>query len=193
MMRKDKEKYINQQCKRIEDNSITNSVKDLYQGVKSLTNKFKPSIDTIKDENGKILGEAEEVQERWAQYSTDLFKRNPNIVVPQHAFLVNDEEELPTLYSEVAKAINELKANKSPGFDDSTAELVKCGNKNVANYFLKLCTSIWVKKKLPDDWTKSVFIPIPKKGDTLQCCNDRTIALISHCSKILLKIIAGRM
>ena len=40
---------------------------------------------------------------------------------------------------------------------------------------------------------KSVFVPIPKKGDTLQCCNNRTIALISHCSKLLLKIIAGRM
>ena len=193
MMRRDKEKYINEQCKRIEDNFITNSIKDLYQGVKNLTNKFKPTIDTIKDEYGKILGEAEEVKERWAHYSTDLYKKNPNIVVPQHTFVVNDKRELPPLYSEVAKAINELKANKSPGFDDITAKLVKCGNKNVVNYFLKLCTLIWVKKKWPDDWTKSVFIPIPKKGDTLQCCNSRAIALISHCSKILLKIIASRM
>ena len=147
MMRRDEEKYSNEQCKCIEDNSITNSIKDLYQGGKNLTNKFKPTIDTIKDENGKILGEAEEVKERWAHYSTDLYKKNPNIVVPQHTFLVNDKEELPPLYSEVAKAINELKANKSTGLDDITAELVKCGNKNVVNYFLKLCTLIWVKKK----------------------------------------------
>ena len=193
MMRRDKEKYINDQCKRIEDNSITNSIKDLYQGVKNLTNIFKPTIDTIKDETGKILGEAEEVKERWARYSTDLYKKNPNIVVPQHTFVGNNKEELPPLYSEVAKAINELKANKSPGFDDITAELVKCGNKTVVNYFLKLCTLIWVKKQWPDDWTKSVVIPIPKKSDTLQCWNNRTIALISHCSKILLKIIASRM
>ena len=150
-------------------------------------------IDTIKDENGKILGEAEEVKERWAHYSTDFYKKNPNSAVPQHSYVVNDKRELPPLYSEVAKAINELKANKSQGFDDITAELVKCGNNNVVNYFLKLCTLIWVKKKWPDDWTKSVFIPIPKKGNTLQCRNNRTIALISHCSKILLKIIASRM
>ena len=64
---------------------------------------------------------------------------------------------------------------------------------NVVNYFLKLFMLIWVKTKWPDDWTKSVFIPVPKKGDTLQCCNNRTIALISHCSKLLLKIVAGRM
>ena len=123
----------------------------------------------------------------------DFYKKNPNIVIPQHTFVVNNKEELPPLRSKVAKAINELKANKSPGFDDITAELVKCGDKNVVNYFLKLCTLIWVKKKWPDDWTKSVFIPFPKKGDTLQCCNNRKIALISHCSKILLKIIASRM
>ena len=76
MMGKDKENYINEQCKCIEDNSITNSVEDLYQGVKNLANKFKPTIDTIKDENGKILGEAEEVKERWVHYSTDLHKKS---------------------------------------------------------------------------------------------------------------------
>ena len=133
------------------------------------------------------------MKERWAQYSTDLFKRNPSIVAPQHTFVVNDNEEIPPLCSEVAKAINELKASKSPGFNDITAEFVKCGDKNVVNYFLKLCTLIWVKKKWPDDWTKSVFIPVPKKGGTLQFCNNRTIALVSHCSKILLKVIACRM
>jgi len=114
-MRRDKEKYIKEQCKWIEDNSITNSIKDLYQGVKNVTTKFKTTIDKIKDENGKILGEAEEVRERWARYSTDLYKKSPNIVVPQHKFLVNDKEELPPLYSAVANALKELKANKSPG------------------------------------------------------------------------------
>ena len=93
MIRKDKEKYLDEQCKRIDDNSITDSIKDLYQGVKTLTNKFKPMIHTIKNENGKILGEAEEVIERWAQYSEDLYKKNTNIIVPQHTFVVNDEEE----------------------------------------------------------------------------------------------------
>ena len=104
MMRRDKEKYINEQCKCIEDNSITNSINNHYQGVQTLANKFKPTIDRIKDENSKILGEADEMKERWAHYSTDLYKKNPNIVVLQHIFVVNDEEELPPLYSEVAKA-----------------------------------------------------------------------------------------
>ena len=60
-------------------------------------------------------------------------------------------------------------------------------------FFHKLCTTIWVNKKSPVDWVNSIFIPIPKKGDVLQCNNNRTIALISHCRKILLKIISNRM
>ena len=55
MMRKDKDRFINEQCQRIEEKFITNSVRDLYAGVKSLTSKFRPSIDTVKDDDGTIL------------------------------------------------------------------------------------------------------------------------------------------
>ena len=106
---------------------------------------------------------------------------------------LHDKEKFPPLYSEVAKAINELKANKSPGFDVITEELAKCGDKNVINYFLKLCTSIWLKIIWQDDWIKSVFMSNLKKGDTLQCCNNRTIPFISHWGKFLLKVTAGRL
>ena len=56
-----------------------------------------------------------------------------------------------------------------------------------------IIVKIWCEKIWPEDWLKSVFIPIPKSGDTQQCSNNRTIVLISHSSKILLKIIADRM
>ena len=57
----------------------------------------------------------------------------------------------------------------------------------------KLCTKIWKEEKWPSEWTKAVFVPIPKKGDLQQCTNYMTIALISHASKILLKIIKKRL
>ena len=82
---------------------------------------------------------------------------------------------------------------KSPGVDEVVAELIKNGGDHVITYFYRLCTLIWNKREWPDDWVKSIFVPIPKKGDIQQCCNDRTISLISHCSKSILKIIAGRM
>ena len=57
----------------------------------------------------------------------------------------------------------------------------------------KLFNKIWRTKKWPEDWKKAVFLPLPKKGDTRECANNRTIALISHTSKILLHIIAERI
>ena len=193
MMRKDKDKFINEQCQRIEEKFITNSVKDLYAGVKSLTSKFRPSIDTVKDDDGTILCESREVKRRWQDYCTKLYQKNCDIDGPQLPSFVDPKEEPPPLYSEVDKAVKELKNGKSPGVDEIVAELVKnCGDHIVA-YFYKLCTLIWNRKEWPDDWVKSIFVPIPKKGDIQQCSNNRTIALICHCSKVILKIIAGRM
>ena len=57
LMRKDKEKFINKQCQHLEENLIANSSKDVYQGVRRLTRKFNPRIDTVKDEDGTILYE----------------------------------------------------------------------------------------------------------------------------------------
>ena len=71
--------------------------------------------------------------------------------------------------------------------------MIKNGGKKVGMFYHKLCTKIWIKNKWPDEWGLSVFVPIPKSGDTLQCSNNRTISLTSHSSKTLLKIIAKRL
>ena len=79
LLREDKARQINEQCRKIEDNAVTNSVKDLYQGVRSLTNKSRPTVDTIKNENGEILCEGDRVRERWKEYCDNLYKKNMNI------------------------------------------------------------------------------------------------------------------
>ena len=56
-----------------------------------------------------------------------------------------------------------------------------------------ICQQIWKTQQWPQDWKRSVFIPIPKKGNTKECSNYRTIALISHASKVLLKILQARL
>lgn len=76
--------------------------------------------------------------------------------------------------------------------DEIPIELIKEGGENVAKFFHKLIITICETKEWLEDWTISVFLPIPKKGDTLECTNNRTISLISQCSKVLLKMIAGR-
>ena len=56
-----------------------------------------------------------------------------------------------------------------------------------------ICQQIWKTQKWPQDWKRSVFIPIPKKGNSKECSNYRTIALISHASKVMLKILQARL
>eukprot|EP00795_Rhopilema_esculentum_P008169 gene8169-14099_t len=124
MTRKDKNHQIDRVCKKIEENSITDSTRDLYRGIKDLTKKFKPTIDTIKDENGNALCNGDDVKERWKSYCEDLYKINDNLAHDNFAF-DQTEEEPPPLRSEIQKAINDLKNNKSTGIDEVAAELVK--------------------------------------------------------------------
>jgi hypothetical protein len=77
--------------------------------------------------------------------------------------------------------------------DEIPIELIKAGGDRTIREITRLCNQTWETGKWPRDWTKSVFIPLFKKGDARECENYRTIALISHTSKILLKIIHKRM
>ena len=102
-------------------------------------------------------------------------------------------EELEPLRSEVEWAINQLPLGKSSGNDAIHGEMIKASGEEGISIYHKLCTKIWKEEKWPSEWIKAVFVPIPKKGDLQQCTNYRTIALISHASKILLKIIMKRL
>ena len=162
--------------------------------MKNLTTKFQPTVDTIKDEEGKIQQDGPDIKNRWKLFCEDLYKRNDNISseVPNTSY-ENVELEPSPLYSEIEKAIKEMKSNKSPGIDDIPIELMKEGGENVTRFFHRLITIIWETKDWLKDWSKSIFLPIPKNGDSMECTNNRTISLVSQCSKILLKIIAGLM
>src|SRR6218665_797248 len=82
-----------------------------------------------------------------------------------------------------------MKDNKAPGQDGIPIELIKPGEDAMIKIITKICNNIWKTGKWPEDWKGLSFIPIFKKGDARSCDNNRTIALISHTSKILLKII----
>ncbi|XP_037781615.1 uncharacterized protein LOC119577982 [Penaeus monodon] len=90
--------------------------------------------------------------------------------------------------------MKEVGNSKSPGIDEMTAELIGNAGESVEYFFYKLCTGMWNEGRWPEDWVKSVFAPIPEKGDALQCSNNGTIALVGHSSKKFVgKIIAKEM
>ena len=101
--------------------------------------------------------------------------------------------EPPPLRSEVELALKQLTDAKSPGIDNIAAEIWKVRDEEGIDLMWHLCCSIWQKKEWPLDWCRVVFVPLPKKGNLKECANHRTISLICHASKVLLKIIIQRM
>ena len=102
-------------------------------------------------------------------------------------------QEPTPLLEEVDSAINSLKCGKSPGLDNIPSELLKCRMHEGTKALHFLCTRIWETCKWPDDWKLQEFVMLYKSGDPKNCSNYRTIALISHASKILLIVILNRL
>ena len=82
--------------------------------------------------------------------------------------------------------------NKASGGDGIPVELFQILKDDAVKVLHSICQQIWKSPQWPQDWKMSVFIPIPKKGNTKECSNYHTIALISHASKVMLKILQAR-
>ena len=83
--------------------------------------------------------------------------------------------------------------NKASGGDEIPVELFQILKDNAVKVLHSICQQIWKTQQWPQDWKRSVFIPIPKKGNAKECSNYRTVALISHASKVMLKILQARL
>ena len=83
--------------------------------------------------------------------------------------------------------------NKASGGDGIPAELFQVLKYDVVKELHSICQQIWKTQQWPQDWKRSVFIPIPKKGNAKECSNYHTVALISHTSKVMLKILQDRL
>ena len=83
--------------------------------------------------------------------------------------------------------------NKASGGDGITFELFQILKDDAVKVLHSICQHIWKAQQWPQDWKRSVFIPIPKKGNAKECSNYYTIALISHTSKVMLKILQARL
>ena len=103
------------------------------------------------------------------------------------------EDDHPIFRREVEAAVQSLKKRKSAGVDNVPAELVQAGGEDVITAFTTICNKIWQTGEWPTPWTQSLVITLPMKGNLQQCQNYRTISLISHPDKVILKIILKRL
>ena len=97
------------------------------------------------------------------------------------------------LEGEVKWALGSITKNKASGGGGIPVELFQIPKDDTMKVLHSICKQIWKTQKWPQDWKRSVFIPIPKKGNAKECSNYRTIALISHASKVTLNILQARL
>ena len=149
---------------------------------------------TIQDKSGKCLREENEILNRWTEYCSDLYnyetEGDPIVLdCPQ----IQDEEHHPILREDVEAAVKMLMMKKSAGIDNIPAELVQAGGETLIDILTAICNKTWKTGEWPTTWTQSLVITLPKKGNLQLCQNYRTISLISHPSKVMLKIILNRL
>ena len=90
-------------------------------------------------------------------------------------------------------ALESITTNKASGCDEIPVELFQILKNDTVKVLHSICQQIWKTQQWPQEWKRSVFIPIPKKANAKECSNYRAIALISHASKIILKILQARL
>ena len=106
---------------------------------------------------------------------------------------MNTDLEPDILECEVKWALESFTMNKASGGDGIPIELFQNLKDDAVKVLHTICQQIWKMQQWQQDWERSVFIPVPKKGNAKKCSNHRTIALISHASKVLLKILQARL
>ena len=148
-------------------------------------------MGSIKDRNGMDLTEAEDIK-KWQEYTEEFYKID--LHDPDNHNGVSTHLELDILECEVKWALGSITTNQASGGDGLPAELCQI----LKDDAVRCCTQYASKfgkpsNDQPQGWKRSVFIPIPRKGNAKECSNYRTVALISHARKVMFKILQTRL
>ena len=146
-------------------------------------------MGSIKDRNGINLTEAD-LMKRWQEYTEELYKKDLNGLDNHDDVITHLDPDI--LDCEVKWVLGSNIMNKANGGDGIPAELFQILKYDAVNVH-SICQQIWKTQPWPQDWKKSAFIPISKKGSAKECSNYCTVALISHSSKVVLRILQARL
>ena len=188
--RRDKKAFLSNQCKEIEENDRMGKTRDLFKKIRDIRGIFHAKMGLIKDRNGMDLTEAEDIKKGWQDY-TKLYKKD--LHDPDNHDGVITQLEPDILEWEVKRALGSMTMNKTSGGDGIPVELFQILKDDAMQVLHSICQQIWETEHWPQDWKRSVFIPVPKKGNAKECSNFYTVALISHASKVMLKILQARL
>ena len=174
---------------RIEENNRMGKTRDLFNKIRDTKGTFHAKMGSIKDRNGMDLTEAEDIKKRWQEYTEELYKKDLNDPDNHNGVITHLEPDI--LECEVKWALGSITTNEASGCDGIPVELFQILKDDAVKVLYSIYQQIWTTQQWPQDWKGSVFIPITMKGNTKECSNYHTIALISHASKVMLKILEG--
>ena len=137
------------------------------------------------------LTEAEDIQKRWQEYPGELYKKDLHDPDNHDGVLTHLEPDI--LECKVKWGLGSVTTNKASVSNGIPVELFQILKDDAVIVLHPICQQIWKTQQWPQDWKRSVFIPIPKKGNAKECSNYCTIAVISHASKIMHKILQARV
>ena len=148
-------------------------------------------MGSIKDRNCMDLTEAEDIKKRSQEYTEELYKKYLHNPDNHDGVITHLEPDI--LGCEVKWTLGNITTNKASGSDGIPIELFQILKDDAVKGLHSICQQIWKTQQWPQDWKRSVFVLIPKKGNTKECSNYHIIALISHPSKVMLKILQTRL
>ena len=137
--------------------------RDLFRKIRDTKGTFHAKMGSIKDRNGMDLTEAEDITKRWQEHTEELYQKNLHDPDNHDSAITHQEPDI--LEFEVKWALGSTTVNKASGGDGIQVELFQILKNNAVKVLHSICQQIWKIQQWPQDWKRSVFIPIPKKGN----------------------------
>ena len=161
--RRDKEAFLSDQCKGIEENNRIGKTRDHFKKIRDTKGLFHAKMGSIKDRNGMDLTEAEDIKNRWQE---ELYKKDPHDQDNHDGVITDLEPDI--LECEVKWALESITMNKASGGDGIPVELFQTLKDDAVKVLHSICQHIWKTQQWPQDWKRSVFIPIPRRANKVE-------------------------
>ena len=141
--------------------------RDLFKKIRDTKGKFHAKMGTIKDRSGMDLTEAEDIKKRWQEYTEGLYKKDLHDSHNHDGVIIHLEPDI--LECEVKQALEIISKNKTSGGDGIPGELLQIKKDDAVKMLHLIWEQMWKTQQWPQYWKRSVFIPIPKKGNAKEC------------------------
>ena len=159
--RREKKAFLSNPCKEIEENNRMGKTRDRFKKIRNTKGTFHAKMGTIKDRNGMDLTEAEDIKKRWQEYTEELYKKGLHDPDNHDGVITHLEPDI--LECEVKWALGSIAMNKAGGGDGIPVEPFHILKDDAVKLLHSIGQQIWKTQKWPQDWKRSVFIPIQRK------------------------------